>query len=94
MPVLEKFTKQPTDVQDYDIDFSEYLTSMGGDTALSQVTSADPGITLVYSMLTGAVVKVFLSGGVTGTSYKVTTTLTTMGGRVKQAEIVVKVKEV
>ncbi len=93
MSVLEKFTKQPADVQDYDIDFSEYLTSMG-DIALSQVTSADPGITLVYSMLTGAVVKVFLSGGITGASYKVTTTLTTMGGRVKQAEIVIKVKEV
>jgi hypothetical protein len=94
MSVLEKFTKQPADVQDYDIDFSEYLASMGDDVALSYVVSADPGITLVYSMLTGAVVKVFLSGGVTGTSYKVTTTLTTMGGRVKQAEIVVRVKEV
>ena len=37
--------------------------------------------------------RLVITGGTTGMSYKVTTTLTTTGGRVKEAEIVIKVKE-
>lgn len=93
MPILAKFAKQPADVQDYDISFTDWLAGYL-DTGASQVTSVEPGITLLTSMLLNGVVKVWLSGGLTGASYKVTTTLTTTGGRVKQAEIVIKVKEV
>jgi len=93
MPILDKFEKQPADIQDYDISFVEWLTGYA-DTGESQVTTVDTGITLLASNLIDGVVKVWLSGGVTGTSYKVTTTLTTDGGRVKQAEIVIKVKEI
>ena len=50
MTVLAKFEKQPADVQDFDIDFGEWLAGMGNDTApgpdgLSVV--ADAGITIV-----------------------------------------------
>jgi hypothetical protein len=94
MGILERFDKQPDEVQDYDIDFGEYLTSMN-DFAQSYVCVADAGITIASSLLlTGGVVKVFLSGGTDGNNYKVTTTLTTLGGRVKQAEIIIKVKEI
>lgn len=92
MGILAKFTKQPADVQDYDIDFNAYLSSMG-DTALSHTVTADAGLSVMSSTLNSGVVKVWLSGGTDGVQYKVTATLTTAAGRVKQAEIVVKVKE-
>lgn len=99
MPVLEKYTKQPGDTQDYDIDFDDYLT-FHSDTGASHAATAETGITLASSQLltangvTNSRIKVWLSGGADGTTYKVTVTLTTTGGRVKQAEISVKVKEV
>lgn len=93
MSILAKFEKQPADVQDYDISFVEWLAGFS-DTGLSIVVSAEAGITVAASALASGVAKVWLSGGVDGSSYKVTVTLTTNGGRVKQAEIVVKVKEI
>jgi hypothetical protein len=94
MTVLAKFEKQPNEVQDFDIDFSEYLTGLS-DYGISKVVTADIGLTILASTLlfSGTVVKVFTSGGTDGVTYKITVTLTTNGGRVKQAEIKVKVKE-
>lgn len=93
MGVLGKFSKQPIEVQDYDIDFNEYLVSQS-DTASSFVVSSDPGITIVNSSLISGKVKVFVSGGLDGEQYKVSATVTTTGGRVKQADILIKVKEI
>lgn len=90
---IAKFTKQPVEVQDYDLDFTDYL-DYHGDTAASHTAVADAGITLTDSDLLGKLVKVWVSGGTDGQSYKITVTLTTTGGRVKQGEIIVKVKEV
>ena len=90
---LARFTKQPADLQDYDIDFTEWLAGFA-DTGASHVVAVDTGITKVSSTLVAGVVKVWLSGGLDGTSYKITATLTTTGGRVKQAEVTIKVKEV
>ena len=92
MAILEKFSKQPLDVQDYDVSYVEWLDSLS-DTAVSCAVVVEPGITLDAFGLSAGVVKVWLSGGTTGASYKVTTTVTTTGGRVKEAEIVIKVKE-
>ncbi len=92
MGVLGKFVKQPVDVQDYDFDFNDYLTG-AGDTAVSHAVTSDPGITVETSTLVARVFKVMLSGGTDGISYKVSATITTDGGRVKQADIVVKVKD-
>lgn len=93
MSILEKFTKQPADRQDYDISYEAWLAALG-DTAASVVVIADAGITQSSpAMLFGGLVKVWLFGGVDGQAYKVTATLTTTAGRIKQAEIVVKVKE-
>ncbi|MFN9291054.1 MAG: hypothetical protein ACK6EB_23535 [Planctomyces sp.] len=93
MGVLGKFSKQPVEVQDYDIDFNEYLTSQS-DTASSFVVAADPGVTIASSSLVAGVVKVFVSGGLDGEQYKISATVTTTGGRVKQADILIKVKEI
>ena len=91
MTILAKFEKQPADVQDFDIDFNDWLTGLG-DTGLSATVTGDAGITFTYNLASG-VVKVWVIGGTDGVTYKVTATLTTNGARVKQAEIKVKVKE-
>lgn len=95
MPVLATFTKQPADVQDYDIDYSEYCGSFAPADTLAgdPVVTTDPGITVDSVSRVGSVVKVFLSGGTTGTTYKVTCRATTTGQRVKEVEIKIKVKE-
>lgn len=91
--ILGTFTKQPSEIQDYDIDFNEYLTSMGGDSIVGHTVLATDGITVQSSLVVSGVVKIFLSGGTTGGRYVVTARVTTNGGRVREGEIVIRVKE-
>lgn len=90
--ILGRFQKQPADVLDYDFDYSDWLADRA-DTISSISITADTGITVGTTAHVSGVVKVFLSGGTDGSSYKITSTVITTGGRTKQAEIVVKVKE-
>lgn len=92
MGILAKFTKQPVEIQDYDIDFTEYLAGQS-DTATSHTVQAETGLTVMSSSLVSGVVKVYVAGGVDGSQYKVSATITTTGGRVKQGDILVKVRE-
>lgn len=89
---LATFKKQPSETQDYDIDFTEYLADLG-DTASSHVVIADAGITINTSTLTAGVVKVWVAGGTDGQKYKITARITTAGTRVREAEITIAVKE-
>lgn len=93
MPILAKFEKQPADVQDYDISFVDWLAGFK-DAAVSFEATADAGITIARSSLDAGVVKVWLADGTSGKNYKITVTLTTNGGRVKQAEILISVRAV
>ena len=94
MAKLATFEKQPGEVQDYDIDFSTWLAAFShADTATSMTVTVDTGITMGTTSLTAGVVKVWLSGGTHGTSYKVTASITTAGGRVKADEVIIKVWE-
>jgi hypothetical protein len=90
--ILDKFTKQPADVQVYGISFVDWLDGFG-DTGLSIDVTVDEGLTKLAFQLVSGVAKVWVSGGSDGESYKVTVTLTTTGGRVKQDEILIRVKE-
>lgn len=87
--------KQPNDVLDYDVDFSEWLT--GGDTIYSQVSTLDiDGELLIDTsaiLIGGLVVKNILSGGVSGKKYKVTILMISVEGLRKEVEFYVKVKE-
>jgi len=94
MPILAKFTKQPDEVQDYDISFVDWLAGFSDtDTGQSVIATADPGIVIEAAVLLAGVAKVWLSGGTDKGNYKITVTLTTLGGRVKQIEFVIKVRE-
>lgn len=92
MAILSTFEKQPSEIQDYDIDFSEWLAAFP-DTATDYTVTVDAGITKGDTSMTGGVVKVWLSDGTSGTTYKVAAKITTAGGRVKEDEIKIKVKE-
>lgn len=91
--ILETFTKQPNEVQDYDIDFNEYLTSMGGDSITAHVIPLVDGLDIITSTVVNGVVKVFIGGGTAGQKYVVTVRVNTSGGRVREAEIAIKVRE-
>ena len=92
MAILKKWIKQPAEKQDYDIGFAAWLAALS-DTAASFVVTVETGITLVSSAMADGVVKVWLSGGTNGTKYKVTATITTTAGRVKEDEILIDVVE-
>lgn len=94
MAVVGKPTRQPNEVQDYDIDFSEWMPS--GDTIASVALSCSPTATIPPSYaVSGKVVKVWTyQSMVAGTTYKITVSVTTNDGRVKEAELLVKVKEI
>jgi hypothetical protein len=90
---IDSFTKQPSEVQDYDMDFGEYLALMA-DTPATHVVDPPPvGITLINSSIVGQNIKVWLSGGTSGQRYKITGRMTTAGGRTKEHEILILVKD-
>lgn len=94
MPILKKFTKQPADVQDYDITCVAWLAALA-DTALSVTATAPTGITQPFvAAITSGIVKVWAAGGTDGVDYKYTITLVTNGGRSKEFEIVIKVRAI
>jgi hypothetical protein len=102
--IIGRFTKQPAETLDYDIDFSEFLGP--GDTLVSSGSPPVPsplnvavtpaGMTLVNTFVTnnGTSIKQWLAGGTDGVRYKITLTVTSNNGRVKQVEFLVRVKEV
>lgn len=91
--ILGKFVKQPADVLSYDFDYTPWLEDLD-DTIVSHTMVIEPGATIVTHARQAGVIRVFVAGGTDGQQYKVTCTATTAGGRVKQAEIVIKIKEV
>jgi hypothetical protein len=91
--ILEKWTKQPGETLDFDISFADWLAARA-DTIASHTVTVEAGLTKELSTALNGVVKVWFSGGTDGQTYKVTVTVTTVGGRVKHAEITIKVKEI
>lgn len=90
---MNTFSKQPSENLDYDFDFADFMPA--GDVIASSVVTADAGVTLGSKTDNpgASIVKQFISGGTDGTTYKVTCKITTTGGRVKEAEFKLKVKE-
>lgn len=94
MAIIGNINQQPSDNLDYDIDCTDLIGS--GDTVASVTvasTSADLSVLAVVAATADAV-KVWITGGISGVTYKVTVTVTTTLGRVKQDELKVKIKEV
>jgi hypothetical protein len=94
--MLNTYVKQPTEVKDYDIDYSKWLTP-SSDRIVSVATglrnAPDDTLKVDRSEFTDDIVKVWVSGGTDGATYEVKVTVTTAGGRVDQCEIVFRIKE-
>jgi hypothetical protein len=90
--ILGKFQKQPAEILDYDVDFTDWFSNRT-DTPASFTAVAEPGCSIV-SARTDLVVKVVMEGGTAGTKYKITVKLTTTAGLVKEVDFTVLVKEI
>jgi hypothetical protein len=97
--ILDTKQKQPVEVKDYPIDYSEWLgtvndTIVSVDAQVVCLSNPDDAALVVrdvYNSTTAVVV--WLSGGTDREKYKVSITVTTAGGRVDQSEFIVKVKD-
>jgi hypothetical protein len=95
---MNLFTKQPADVLDYDLDFSDWLT---GTDVLTGVVATASGpeesnpedLQIQSASIVGQTAKIWISGGISGSTYKVTATISTSEGRVKQLEFKIRVRD-
>lgn len=90
--MLDVMTKKPADHLDYDVDFSRWIPD--GDTILTVETAVDKpdGVTVQSVAVASPIVKVWLEGGVSGETYKITVKAATNGGRVKEVDFQIRVK--
>ena len=92
--ILGTFIKQPADTKDYDIDYSEWLTLNDNvESVVVAVEGTDALLSVVSTFIVDPIVKIWLSGGTAGVTYKVTCTMTSADGRIQQDEFKIKVKE-
>jgi hypothetical protein len=92
MAIIATVQQQPNDIRDYDIDFSEWFPV--GDTIIESTVSVTPAGLTVGDALAHPRIKVWVSGGVDGTRYKITVLASTNDGRAKEVELIVKIKEI
>lgn len=86
-------TKDPNDVLDYEVDWSDWLTASGSDTISTSTWIVPSGITKNSDSSTTTTTTIWLSSGTAGTSYSFVNRITTAGGRTKDQTIKIKVKE-
>lgn len=96
MSLVGTVKQQPNDVQDYDIDFSEWFPVE--DTITEAVVSVAPAMPIPPTCAiapNGKRIKVWAhEGGTSGLTYQITVRAKTNDGRVKEVELKVKIKEV
>jgi len=90
--IIGSFEKQPSEVLDYDIDCSEWLTE-GDNVQNVVVTPDDDSLTVDSVLLNDPRIKIWLSGGTHGRSYKVTVGIDTQDGRHKETEFLIQVRD-
>lgn len=91
---MQTYTKQPLDQLDYDVNLTRWLPD--GDTITDATASLDVDgeLVVVSVQFVDGIVKVWLSGGVNGKTYIITVLVSTAGGRVKEVEFKLRVKEI
>lgn len=86
MALIGSFDKQPREMLPVDISYADVI---GGRTATSIVPTVEVpvGMTKVSEQLAGSVLQMYISGGITGTSYRWTVlTDITIAGNVTRVE--------
>ena len=92
MAVIANIQQQPSDIRDYDIDFSEWFP-VGDVVTEAEISVLPLGLTLSYAIQAPRV-KVWIRDGLTGVAYKVTVLARTNDGRAKEVELKVKIKDI
>lgn len=97
--ILEKYTKQPAEFKDYDIDYSDWLAPISDTVQSALVTiecltsPGDTALTCSTVFTTNTQVKMWIAGGTVDQRYKLTVRMTTAGGRVDESELIFNIKE-
>ncbi len=84
--------KDPDALLDYTVDWSAWLAS-SNDFIVSANFSAQAGVEVVASLATSTLHTFWLSGGTVGIEYRITSRITTNGGRVNEQTYVVAIEE-
>lgn len=90
---LGTVTQQPTERLSYTIDYSDVLTD-GDNVDTATAVVSPPGLTVENVSPLDPRVKFWVTGGVSGTAYKVTVTMNSADGRIFQDEVTFKIKEI
>jgi hypothetical protein len=91
----ETKTKDPHDVLDYKLDWSDWLanTPTTSDTITSSTWTVPTGITENSSTNDTTSTTIWLSGGTDGTDYTLINKVVTNGGRTAEVELTIQVRE-
>lgn len=97
--MLGTFTKQPAEIIDYDVDYTDWLDGTADSVLSATVTivsslpaDATP-LTDLSTYINTQRVKMWMSGGTNGATYKITVKATTTNGRIKEDEFKIKCKD-
>tara|TARA_R110000737_G_scaffold327515_1_gene341822 strand:- start:174 stop:446 length:273 start_codon:yes stop_codon:yes gene_type:complete len=89
---MTTFLKQPAEVLDYTFNLDKWMAT--GDTVQSATATSTPlGLTTTVTNGTTTSPSVWASGGADGKLYKVTLTVATTDGRIKEFEMNLQVAE-
>jgi hypothetical protein len=97
--ILERFTKQPAEIKDYDVDYAEWLAPMVDtltDVEAEVECTTSPGDTalVINSVTVGTTsAKLWIAGGTAEQKYKITLQATTLGGRLDESELIFTIKD-
>lgn len=93
MAIIGSFSKQPREVHDYLVQLAPFFSNRGDELASYQVLMPT-GITLLNDQVVGTDIVLLISGGTSGTTYKVQILVTTTTGVITENEINIAVLEV
>lgn len=98
--ILKRWNKQPSEVKDYDIDFSPWLDDMEDsleDVGYNITCLDDPddfNLIIDRQAITESTAKFWIKGGTNGRNYKVTIQAFTVGGRLDESEVIFVIKDI
>ncbi len=91
---MKTLAKDPDAVLDYTIDWTPFLTSVDDTIATSEfITDEDTSLTLSNEALNGNLHTVFIAGGAANTRHRVTSRITTAGGRTQDQSFFLVIAE-
>ena len=85
--------KQPAEYLDYNVDFSEWMPEDDQIASATVAVSPEGELTADTISIMTPIVKFWAAGGTAGKTYKLTVKITTEGGRIKEDELKIRVRE-